>query len=208
MTGVADCRDMPGCEHGARLSHHAATLHHGRAHFRIFPFFRQGAARWRLGLCQGAKIAISKTMVWPQAGYGLVDAMIRAIELLRAEGAIVDEIEFPDSLQELPNWYNIIFNSDGRTAFLPEYRVDKTRIADQLVGHVENRLKISRAAQVKAFDDIAAARPVVDGMLSQYDAVLTPSVPDEAPEGIESTGSAAFCQIWTASDSFCAHGLD
>ncbi|KAI1070771.1 hypothetical protein LB507_006740 [Fusarium sp. FIESC RH6] len=146
---------------------------------------------------QGAKIAISKTMVWPQAGYGLVDAMIRAIELLRAEGATVDEIEFPDSLQELPNWYNIIFNSDGRTAFLPEYRVDKTRIADQLVGHVENRMKITRAAQVKAFDDIAAARPVVDGMLSQYDAVLTPSVPDEAPEGIESTGSAAFCQIWT-----------
>ncbi|KAH7173946.1 amidase signature domain-containing protein [Fusarium flagelliforme] len=146
---------------------------------------------------QGARIAICKTMVWSQAGYGLVDAMIRAIELLREQGAIVDEIEFPDSLQDLPNWYNIIFNSDGRTAFLPEYRVDKTRIADQLVGHVENRMKITRAAQVKAFDDIAAARPVVDGMLAQYDAVLTPSVPDEAPEGIESTGSAAFCQIWT-----------
>jgi NCS1 family nucleobase:cation symporter-1 len=148
---------------------------------------------------QGARIAICKTMVWPQAGYGLVNAMIKAIELLRANGATVDEIEFPEHLQNLPDWYSIIFNSDGRTAFLPEYRLDKRRIADQIVGHVENHMKISRAAQLKAFDDIAAARPVVDNMLSQYDAVLTPSVPDEAPLGLESTGSAAFCQIWTVS---------
>jgi Asp-tRNA(Asn)/Glu-tRNA(Gln) amidotransferase A subunit family amidase len=148
-------------------------------------------------LLKGLKIGICKTMVWPQAGYGLVNAMIKAIELLRSNGAIVTEIEFPEHLQDLPDWYSTIFNSDGRTAFLPEYRLDKNRIADQLVGHVENRMKISRAAQLKAFDNIAAARPVVDDMLSQFDAVLTPSVPDEAPKGIESTGSAAFCQIWT-----------
>lgn len=146
---------------------------------------------------QGARIAICKTMVWPQAGYGLVNAMIKAIELLRANGVTVEEIEFPEHLHDLPEWYSIIFNSDGRTAFLPECRVDKSCVSDQIVGHVENRMKISRAAQLKAFDNIAAARPVVDSMLSQYDAVLTPSVPDEAPEGIESTGSAAFCQIWT-----------
>ncbi|KAL6916216.1 hypothetical protein FSHL1_007663 [Fusarium sambucinum] len=148
-------------------------------------------------LLQGLRIGICKTMVWPKAGYGLVDAMIKAIELLRSNGATVTEIEFPDHLQDLPDWYSTIFNSDGRTAFLPEYRLDKSRIADQIVGHVENRKKISRAAQLKAFDAIAAARPVVDEMLSQYDAVLTPSVPDEAPEGLESTGSAEFCQIWT-----------
>ncbi|KAF5240019.1 hypothetical protein FAUST_4603 [Fusarium austroamericanum] len=148
-------------------------------------------------LLKGLKIGICKTMVWPQAGYGLVDAMIKAIELLRSNGATVTEIEFPEHLQDLPEWYSTILSSDGRTAFLPEYRLDKSLISDKLVGHVENHKKISRAAQLKAFDNVAAARPVVDEMLSQYDAVLTPSVPDEAPEGIESTGSAAFCQIWT-----------
>lgn len=150
-------------------------------------------------LLKGLKIGICKTMVWPQAGYGLVNAMIKAIELLRSNGATVTEIEFPEHLQDLPEWYSTILSSDGRTAFLPEYRLDKSLISDKLVGHVENHKKISRAAQLKAFDNVAAARPVVDEMLSQYDAVLTPSVPDEAPEGIESTGSAAFCQIWTVS---------
>ncbi|KAF4448989.1 hypothetical protein F53441_7639 [Fusarium austroafricanum] len=147
---------------------------------------------------KNAKFAFCKTMIWPQAGPGLVKAMDKAVDLLRSSGATVEEIKFPEHLQDLPKWHQIIFNTDGRTAFLPEYRVDKTCIADQLVGHVENRLKISRAAQLKAFDDIAAARPVVDAMLAEYDAVLVPSVPDEAPKGIESTGSAAFNGIWTA----------
>jgi Asp-tRNA(Asn)/Glu-tRNA(Gln) amidotransferase A subunit family amidase len=146
---------------------------------------------------KNGKFAICKTMVWPQAGTGLIKAMDKAVELLRSSGATVEEIEIPEHLQDLPKWHSIIFNTDGRTAFLPEYRVDKSQIADQLVGHVENRLKISRAAQLKAFDDIAAARPVVDAMLGKYDAVFVPSVPDEAPEGIEATGSAAFNLIWT-----------
>jgi NCS1 family nucleobase:cation symporter-1 len=148
---------------------------------------------------QNGKFAVCKTMVWPEAGPGLVKAMDKAVELLRSSGATVDELEFPEHLQALPEWHNIVFNSDGRTAFLPEYRVDKGLIADQLVGHVENNLKISRAAQLKAFDDTAAARPVVDAMLAKYDAVLTPSVPDEAPLGIEATGSASFNKIWTVS---------
>ncbi|KAF4973682.1 hypothetical protein FSARC_71 [Fusarium sarcochroum] len=147
---------------------------------------------------RNGKFAFCKTMVWPEAGPGLVKVMDKAVELLRSSGATVVEIEFPEHLQDLPKWHSIIFNSDGRTSFLPEYRFDKSQIADQLIGHVENHSKISRAAQVKAFDDIASARPVVDAMLARYDAVLTPSVPDEAPEGIDSTGSAAFNKIWTA----------
>jgi NCS1 family nucleobase:cation symporter-1 len=92
-----------------------------------------------------------------------------------------------------------VLNSDGRTAFLPDYAVAKDQLSGQLVGHVENSDKISRKAQLDAFDNISAARPVVDELLGKYAAVLTPSVPDEAPLGIEKTGSAAFCLIWTVS---------
>ncbi len=146
---------------------------------------------------EGARFAICKTMVWPMAGPSLIAAMEKGTELLRSHGAIVEEIEFPEILQDLPEWHSTIMFSDGRPAFLPEYSFAKAHISDQLVGHVENREKISRAAQLKAFDNIAAARPVVDQMLGQYDAVLVPSVPDEAPKGLESTGSAAFNVIWT-----------
>jgi Asp-tRNA(Asn)/Glu-tRNA(Gln) amidotransferase A subunit family amidase len=148
---------------------------------------------------QGAKFAVLKTMVWPHIGPGGEAAMSKAVSLLREQGAEVEEIELPAHLIELPEWHAAVLNSDGRTAFLPEYAMAKDQLNSQLVGHVENSGKISRKAQLDAFDNISAARPVVDEILGRYAAVLTPSVPDEAPMGIEKTGSAAFCLIWTVS---------
>jgi Asp-tRNA(Asn)/Glu-tRNA(Gln) amidotransferase A subunit family amidase len=150
---------------------------------------------------RGAKFALLKTMVWPDVGPGTSAALDKAVELLRAHGAEVEEISLPEELKELPAWHATVLNSDGRTAFLPEYTMTRGKLSEQLVGHVENSGKISRKAQLEAFDKIAAARPIVDEILSRYAAVLTPSVPDEAPLGIEKTGSAAFCLIWTVGHS-------
>jgi hypothetical protein len=59
-----------------------------------------------------------------------------------------------------------------------------------LHGHVENHTKLTRKAQLEAYDGCARLRPVWDEIASKYDAVLTPGVVDEAPVGIESTGDA------------------
>ncbi|KAF6825196.1 amidase [Colletotrichum plurivorum] len=147
---------------------------------------------------RGAKFALLKTMVWPQAGPGTKDAMAKAAELLKAHGAEVKEIEFGPEVADLPKWHATVLHSEGRVNFLPDYRTDKHRLHEFLVGHVDNVNKITRKAQVEAFDNIAIARPIVDRMLGRYDAVLVPSVVDEAPEGLGSTGSAAFNAPWTA----------
>ncbi|KAI3554881.1 amidase [Colletotrichum abscissum] len=147
---------------------------------------------------KGAKFALLKTMVWPQAGPGTKSAMAKAAELLKAHGAEVEEIEFDPELEELPQWHATVLHSDGRSAFLPDYRAAKDQLHEFLISHVDNTNKISRAEQLEAFDSIAIARPKVDKMLAKYDAVLVPSVVDEAPEGTSSTGSAAFNAPWTA----------
>ncbi|CAK7217409.1 hypothetical protein SEUCBS140593_003197, partial [Sporothrix eucalyptigena] len=147
---------------------------------------------------QGARFAVVKTMVWPQAGPGTVGALAAGVDLLRKHGAIVDEIELPPALDDLPQWHRTWLAAEGRTSFLPEYRMAKAELDKFLVGHVENRLGLTRAAQAKAFDNIAAARPVVDEIAGRYAALLTPSVVDEAPVGTAFTGSAAFNCIWTA----------
>jgi hypothetical protein len=59
-----------------------------------------------------------------------------------------------------------------------------------LHGHVENHTKLTRKAQLQAYDGCAKLRPAWDDIASQYDAVFIPSVVDEAPVGIESTGDA------------------
>ncbi|OLN91613.1 Glutamyl-tRNA(Gln) amidotransferase subunit A 1 [Colletotrichum chlorophyti] len=147
---------------------------------------------------KGARFALLKTMVWPQAGPGTQSAMAKAAELLKAHGAEVEEIGFDPELDGLPDWHWTVLHSDGRPTFLPDYRAAKDKLNEFLISHVENSKKITRAAQLEAFDNIAMARPKVDKVLGKYDAVLVPSVVDEAPEGIESTGSAAFNGLWTA----------
>ncbi|KAJ4011379.1 hypothetical protein NW766_008023 [Fusarium irregulare] len=146
---------------------------------------------------EGARFAICKTVVWPMAGPGTQEAISRAADLLRSHGAIVEDIELPSEFDNLPEWYRIGLHTEGRTAFLPEYRVGKNQIGQVLIEHVENADKFTRKTQLEAFDNMARLRPVFDEIASQYAAVITPSVPDEATVGLESTGSHIFCSMWS-----------
>lgn len=149
---------------------------------------------------KGAKFGFIRTPCWEHAGPGTKAAMEKAKALLKLHNAEIEEIELPDDLTDLLKWHETVCYTDGRSAFLPEYRVGKDMLSEFLVGHVENVRQYSHSEQLKAFDSIAAARPRVDAILGKYAAVITPSVPDEAPVGIESTGSAVFNCIWTVSE--------
>ncbi|KAL4926694.1 amidase [Aspergillus undulatus] len=147
---------------------------------------------------KGAKFGVVKGPVWNQAGKGTLDAMEKAQTLLKSHGATIEEVALPPDFQNMPDWHAKIMAADGRVAFLSEYRTDKSKLQGFLIGHVENVKGYTHAQELAAFDGVASLRPVIDGIANRYDALLTPSVPDEAPLGIESTGSAAFNGMWTA----------
>ncbi|EXK25407.1 amidase [Fusarium oxysporum f. sp. melonis 26406] len=138
---------------------------------------------------EGARFAICKTAVWPEAGPGTQDALARAADLLRSHGAEVEELGLPEEFNDVPEWYRIGLHTEGRTSFLAEYRVGRDQIGQVLIEHVENSDNFTRKTQLMASDKLAAMRPVFDFIASQYAAIITPSVPDEAPVGLESTGS-------------------
>ncbi|KAI1743253.1 amidase [Xylaria scruposa] len=147
---------------------------------------------------KGAKFAVVKTVVWPEAGPGTVSALGTGAQLLINHGAEVEEIELPAEFDQAPEWHRVLLHSEGRATFFPEYRLAKDKLSPFLAGHVENVNGISRASQLEAYDGLAALRPKIDEIAKKYAAILTPSVVDEAPVGIESTGSPAFNSIWTA----------
>lgn len=156
---------------------------------------------------KGAKFGFMKTTSWESAGPGTKAAMAKAKALLVANHAEVEDIEMPEDLTDLLKWHETVLYTDGRPAFLPEYRVAGEKLSGFLKGHVENVHQYSHAEQLKAFDSIAAARPRVDEILARYAAIITPSVPDEAPLGIEGTGSAIFNCIWTVSKRLWMNAL-
>ncbi|KAJ2976970.1 hypothetical protein NUW58_g7952 [Xylaria curta] len=147
---------------------------------------------------EGARFAVVKTPVWPEAGPGTISALEAGARLLRSHGAEVEEIELPPEFDRAPEWHSVLMNSEGRVTFLSEYRLAKEKLSPFLARTVENANGISRAAQLEAYDGIAALRPKIDEIAKKYAAILTPSVVDEAPVGIESTGSPVFNGMWTA----------
>ncbi|KAL3485350.1 amidase signature domain-containing protein [Aspergillus germanicus] len=147
---------------------------------------------------QGARFGLVKTSVWPQAGPGTIAAMDEAATILRSHGATVEEIELPREFNNMPAWHTAIMAADARTSFISEYRRDKSKISKHLTGYIENKEGYTHAQYIAALDGIASLRPRIDEIGGRYAALLTPSVPDEAPVGIRETGSAAFCSMWTA----------
>ncbi|KAI0509103.1 amidase [Xylaria bambusicola] len=147
---------------------------------------------------RGAKFGVAKTVVWPKAGPGTKMALESAAQLLRSHGAEVEEVELSSEFDRMPEWHNVLTENEARATFLPEYRLAKEKLSPFLTGRIENVNKVSRAAQLEAYDGIAALRPKIDEIAKGYAAILTPSVVDEAPLGLQSTGSPVFNSMWTA----------
>lgn len=73
--------------------------------------------------------------------------------------------------------------------------------------NVENATKVSRKEQLEAYDGVANLRPVWDSIAEKHDAIITPSVVDEAPIG-NNTGDPVslkfityFCLNWLMKSS-------
>lgn len=157
-----------------------------------------------------ARIAFLKSPQWKEAGPGTRKAWETAKGLLKAEGAEVEEIKLPVEFGKVMGWADKVLKGEGRSSFLgrecclscfeiaavvmlmlmmAEYLHDKDKLSKYIREIVENASNTSRKELLDAYDGVARLRPVWDDIASRYDAVLTPSVPDEAPVGIDRTGS-------------------
>ncbi|TVY85471.1 Glutamyl-tRNA(Gln) amidotransferase subunit A [Lachnellula suecica] len=146
---------------------------------------------------KSSKIAFCKTHVWGKSGPGTQAAWQKAQELLKTQGANVEEIELPGDFEKIKDWHANVLAGEGRTSFLGNYLLAKDKLHPMIQGHVENSSALSRKAQLESYDGCARLRPVWDDIASKYDAVFTPSVVDEAPVGVGNTGDASFCSMWT-----------
>lgn len=148
---------------------------------------------------KGSKFAVCRTSKWDLAGEGTIAAMDKAVELLKAHGAEVEELDLGTDFGQVIDWHLTLVRLEGATSLWPEYYQDKDKLDPVLAKGVQEKHKISRKTQLDAYDGLAALRPRFDELADKYAAVLVPSVFDEAPEGLGNTGSPVFAATWTVS---------
>jgi Asp-tRNA(Asn)/Glu-tRNA(Gln) amidotransferase A subunit family amidase len=154
---------------------------------------------------KGARIAICKSPVWKFAEPATRNALERGSELLRAAGAEIMDFELPAPFERLADGQVTIQNSEGRASFLSEYRAHPSSLHPVLRSRVENQERITRRDLRQAYNVAAQCRALFDELCGDFDAVLTPSAPGEAPEGFESTGWDIFNRTWSMLHAPCVN---
>lgn len=135
-----------------------------------------------------AHIAICRTPFWSIAETGTTQAMQHAELVLKASTAECTELALPDDFGHLRHWHATIMTGEGKVSFLSHYLKDPSLLHPQIRGYVEGEQHVTHRELRDAYDGCARLRSVWDLLTEKYDAVVVPSVPDEAPHGLEHTG--------------------
>lgn len=140
------------------------------------------------------RLAFVRTPVWDQAAESTKDAMRELIEHL---GEHVEVISLPTQFNDAHEAHHQIMNADLAMSFTAEYDGGEGVMSTVLREMIENGQKVLATEYNTALARVGEFNKVLDAIFAQYDAILTPSAPGEAPKGLETTGSPAFCTIWT-----------
>ena len=112
-------------------------------------------------------------------------------------GDVVKEVDLPEIFDQAHGWHRSIMEADIARSFEREYDTGRDKLSEILRGMIESGQKVLATDYNEAVNGIRVLNGALGPIFDQYDAILTPAVPGEAPVGLESTGSPAFCSIWT-----------
>ncbi|WP_372617654.1 amidase [Falsiroseomonas sp.] len=127
-----------------------------------------------------------------------VALMQRAAEAARKAGAEVVEFALPPVLMRAAELHPVVMNMETLQALGWELASARAQLSPVLREKMDwarslplSQFREARLAQTAAIDAFA-------GLTEGLDALLTPSAPGEAPEGLGWTGDPAFNLLWTA----------
>ena len=142
------------------------------------------------------RVGLYRSHQWPVAGPDTVAALERAVDALRAAGAVVEPVEPVAGLADAAEVATTIMLAEAWRSLAWERSRPEHLLSAGL------RRLLARAERVTADEYASAQRRAVaqraafDAAVAGFDAWLTPAAPGEAP-GMETTGDPAFCRVWT-----------
>jgi Asp-tRNA(Asn)/Glu-tRNA(Gln) amidotransferase A subunit family amidase len=143
------------------------------------------------------RIGLSRTPQWPHATAGTREALDTAGRQLAAAGAEVSELVLPAEFDPLAAAQETIQIFEGARCFAYELTQHREQLSQKLLELLAPAEGITYAAYAEALALTDTCRRQLDTIFADYDVLLVPSAPGEAPAGLEATGNPIFNRIWT-----------
>lgn len=140
-------------------------------------------------------LAFVKTPMWKLADAPCKEAFS---ELVAHLGKRVEAFTLPAGFKDAWKWHQTIMEADLAKNFEADYREGRDKLSAALRGQIERGRRVRAVDYNKALDRVPALnRALAELFELRYEAILTPATTGTAPRGLASTGSPAFCTLWT-----------
>jgi Asp-tRNA(Asn)/Glu-tRNA(Gln) amidotransferase A subunit family amidase len=144
------------------------------------------------------RLAFVRGPTWEEAAPETKEAFA---ELARALGEHLSAVELPEPFAEAVAVHRTIWTAELAFHLAAEHEHGRERLSEQLCTLIEAGLAVSAPAYQRALAARRGFQRALEELFHHYDAVVTPSAPGEAPLGQASTGSPAFCTLWSLTGS-------
>ena len=138
--------------------------------------------------------AFVKTAVWDQAEPDTQEAFT---ELAAFLGPLCDEVPLPEVFEGAVGWHRTVMFADFAKSFAALYDRGRDQLSPVMREAIEEGQRCLALDYNRALEWREVLNNGLEEIFERYDAILTPAAPGEAPEGLEATGSPAFCTLWT-----------
>ncbi len=118
-------------------------------------------------------------------------------ELVEALGEQAGEVELGSPFDNAIDRHRTIMEVEMAHNLHRDYEQGRDQLSAPLRQLIERGRGRNAVEYTQAVAAIGPLNEALAGVFDEYDAILTPAAPGEAPRGLESTGNPVFCSIWT-----------
>jgi Asp-tRNA(Asn)/Glu-tRNA(Gln) amidotransferase A subunit family amidase len=140
------------------------------------------------------RLAFVRSPAWEHAELVTREAFA---ELVAALGDAVAEVELGASFEPAVARHRTIMEVEMAHNLGRDHDKGRDRLSPALREAIERGRAVGAVDYVAAVAGIPALNGALDPVFDEFDAIVTPAAPGEAPRGLATTGDPIFCTIWT-----------
>jgi Asp-tRNA(Asn)/Glu-tRNA(Gln) amidotransferase A subunit family amidase len=140
------------------------------------------------------RFAFVRSPAWKHAESVTGDAFA---ELVEALGEQASEVELGVSFDRAIDLHRTVMEVEMAHNLHRDYEQGRDQLSPVLQQIIERGREQRAVDYLRAIAAIDPMNDALAAVFDEFDAILTPAAPGEAPRGLESTGNPVFCTIWT-----------
>ena len=140
------------------------------------------------------KFAFVKGPAWPKGDEDMKENFEKFINDSKLN---ITEITLPKTFNNALRDHEVIMNGGIYSSLKKVYNKDKGNLHPYTINRIENGINLNASDYVDALESAKKMKFDLNLIFKNFDAIITPAAPGEAPRDLSTTGNAMFNGYWT-----------